>query len=233
MGSQVSQPPITPVPAATALPPSATSAPQPEPGRLLRLRPTQVLATVSGVALTPRDLGLRIGDHAQDLEIAEDRYRALLDSAIERELTVQAARKRGVELSAAQQRRVDELRAKAQASRDGKKTRWSDPDLSGPVAMEAQLSELAALMLQANLAERSGLPSPYVTPEDVARHYAENATAYPPLPSEPAARAVAWQQLEARIRGELASDFRSRYQTALRIFLERLRGEGDVRVNPA
>lgn len=209
---------------------TAPTAPAP---RLLRIHPAQTLATVRGAKLTLADLfALDPKRAGQPVELDPATYASLLDRAIDRQLTLQAAAEEGVTLTAEQQARIDARRAAQRKRHEDPNLVWRDEALSGDAALEFQLRDASAKLLQATLAEQAGVASPRVTADDVQRYYEAHASTYGALPTEPNARAQAWRQIDTAIRQQLARTADTRYQEAMTGFMRQMRATSAVTVSP-
>lgn len=219
---------VTIVPRATATPPlhEAPAAEAIDQGtRVVRVRPDQVLAAINGVAITLKDLiPLEDTEAGAEQTLESQMYEFLLKRAIERELTFQAARAQGVELSGEQQRQLAEMRSALERQ---------DPDVVQQLTMnsariEFDIRDATGLMLQANLAAHAGLPSPHVTPEQVEQYYASHTGDYRELPADPAERQAAWQEIDLQIRQKLVPQVEAEYQRNLRALLDQLKASANI-----
>lgn len=222
--SVVIVPPVT----STPTPRESPAAEAIEQGtKIVRVRPDQVLATVNGVAITLRNLApVDLAEASSEQVMSTEIYEFLLGRAIERELTFQAARERGVELTEEQQQQLAQRREQLERQ---------DPQLirqmtMNPAAIEFDLRDTAGLMLQANLAAQAGLPSPYVTPAQVEQYYQNHKAEYGELPSESAERQTAWQKIDRDIRQKLTPRLQAEYQQALDKLLDQLKASAQVTV---
>jgi hypothetical protein len=198
-----------------------------EPMRVVRARGTDVLATVNGVAITLKDLiPLAPADLSTEQTLSPEVYDAFLKRAIERELTDQAARAQGIQLTDGQQQQLERFRAMSQ---------HHDPDVlqemnKTPALVEFDVRDDASLLLQGNLAAQAGLPSPFVTPGQVEEYYAAHKADYGELPAEPEAHDAAWRQIDFAVRQKLTPEVQARYQEALRGFLDSLKAKANIKV---
>jgi len=169
------------------------------------VRPGQVLATVNGVALTPADLGI-----AEARAVGASRYAFLLDRAVGHEVARQAAAAEGITVT------------------DGPTT---DAAPASPEAAEFARREIETGRLEQALADRRGLPGPRVTRDQVEEHYAANVGQYGELPSEPAARAAAWKEVDLAIRQDLAPEVAARNAVAMDDLRQALRDAAAIEVS--
>jgi hypothetical protein len=193
---------------------------------LIRVPVDQVLATVNGVALTLKDLQPvsspgPAGGSEQTL--SPERYDFLLQRAIERELTVQAARASGVELSESQKHQL----ARFQADRTQPEPGVIRQLTRNTAQTEFELRDAAALMLQNSLLARQGV-SAHVTPERVEEYYRAHQAEYGELPADARAREDAWAKIDFQVRQLLAPTFQNEYQNQRRVFLDKLKAEAQI-----
>lgn len=220
-------------PAALA-PVQLPSAPAPEPAgapdaeRVIALRPGQVLATIRGVQVLAADLGLSFPGDGQPLQVASPMFDYLLARAIQREVVLQEARAKGVELEDPQKRRVEAALASAEAV----DPRVFDGKQGSTQGTEQRRRDLTAAALQVELFQRSGAPPASVTAEQVERYYQEHQDSLGALPASADARRAAWAQLELRIRDRLAGPSEAAWQKAQQEYLLRLVAAAGVQRAP-
>lgn len=225
-----------------ATPPSATKPPAGRPvpppavdavvlenagtaAEVVRVNANQVLGTVNGVAITLKDLVPVAREKAgTDQVLSAEMFGFLLNRAVDRELTVQAARSQGVELSEEHRQRLSEHQARSSKREDG----VFDTLQHSSESTEFQQRDLSAMALQYSLAEKAGVPSPHVTTEHVAAYYQQHQAEYRALPPDPAEREAAWEVIDQDIRSKLAPDLQVRHEAALKKFLDQLRASAQV-----
>ena len=207
----VTQPEPAPAPVAQALAAARTAAavqpnpvePPPDEPRLPMVdwAPGKPLAIVNGVAILPGDL-MAISADAASVSLRSDAFQELLKRAVERELTFQTARARGVVLQPEQQADVERVRAEALA-RAGAPYTLPGYNAEAQAAFEARERE-AQLLLNLLLGE-TGSPAAPATDEQIQQYYAAHAGEFSPLPRKAEAREQAWLLVESDIRAKLAA----------------------------
>lgn len=128
-------------------------------GQGVRLVAGKVLATVNRIPLTMADL-MPLGGGQMEVTMDVEEYQKRLEMAVEAELTLQAARSRGIGLDEAQQKRVIDIRqrqAKAfeQLQREG--ISWTSVTAE-QVAFEER--QAAVVMLQINMVQKQSGVAP-------------------------------------------------------------------------
>lgn len=197
--------------------------------KIVRVRADQLLAIVNGVHITLKDLVPIVkGQNEVEQSMSEDEFRARLERAIERELTFQAARGQGIQLTEAQQQRLGQIRAEYQADLTNPSLQWSTVN---EATIEFELRDTTALLLQTSLLSLVGAPSFYVTEEQVQDYYQTHLNQFEPLPSDPAERDAAWQTIERTIRERLASLNQAEYRDWVRKYLDQLKASASITVN--
>jgi hypothetical protein len=169
--------------------------------RAVRVGRAQVLARVNGTPITGDDLASFTTSSGADQELALPTLSFLLQRAIERELTLQAARAQGVELTQEQKGRVARLRQEGRG---------------GPAQVDFDARDLEGQFLLASLAQKAGVPPPFASAKDVEQYYESHRDQYDELPLAPAARAAAWLRIEIEIRQTLATERQAAYQEKVR-----------------
>ena len=203
--------------------------PQP-PGsnRVVRVRRGQVLAEVNGRQLSLRDLfPLPASSTNTDQIFSRDTYEYLLKRAVDRELILQTAKAEQVELTDDQKRYLASVRAMRERREPGQVTRLTLNDAQ----VDFEMADAQAFLLQDNLLARTG-SSPNVTPGQVAAYYQANIVQFGQLPLDSQARTQAWRTIDFNIRQQLAPAVRSSYQTQLLAYMDQLRAEANITVDP-
>jgi hypothetical protein len=197
--------------------------------KTVRIRTDQLLAIVNGVHITMKDL-VPIVKGMNDVEqtMTEDEFRVRLERAIERELTFQAAQGQGIQLTEAQQKRLQEIRAEHQAHLQKPGLQWSN--LNDPI-IEFDIRDNTARLLQASLMYLAGAPPFHVTDDQVQAYYKSHLNQFEPLPADAAERDAAWQKIDRTIRSELASENQKEYQNQVRKYLQQLKSAATITVN--
>lgn len=153
----------------------------------------------------------------------------MLDRPVARELAFQVAKAQQVTLASEQQEQLKAMRASLEQSQPGVTyLDPADPSRLVPDKVEFELRDAAGQMLQANLAAKAGLPSPFVDSERVQQYYAGHKTEYGELPTVPADRDAAWRKLDAEIRAKLSPQVQAEYKAALRAYLDQLKGAAQI-----
>lgn len=195
------------------------------PVSVVRVKPGQTLATVNGVAITLKDLVPLPAEKAgTDQLMSAEMYESLLNRAVEREVTFQAAQAQGVELTAAQRQRLANLRTRSEAREPG----VFDTVQQNPANVEFEQRDATGLLLQAALAEKAGVPSPHVTAAQVQAHYQQHLADYGALPADPAQRQAAWEKIDQAIRAKLAPQLQAEHQEKFQKFVEQLKASAQI-----
>ena len=190
-------------------------------------RPKQVLATVNGTPITLGDLfPLNTTNSEAEQQIAPEMYDYFLQRAIDRELTLQAAKAQGVTLTAAQDQQLAKMRAVREQAEPGLVRKLT----VDAAQIEFELRDARAFMLQSSLMAQAGA-TPNVTPDQVEQYYRDHVAAFGELPTDPQAREAAWQKIDYQIREQLAAPVRSQYQVQLKEYMNQLRAKAAVTVS--
>jgi hypothetical protein len=234
--------PAIPTPAEelyTAPPRLETVVPQEggEPLTVVRVRPDQVLATVNNIPITLKDL-MVVGTAQDGAEqsMSPDVYEFLLNRAIERELTFQAARAQGIRLTEEQQRQLDQIGTSKFAGDiedDGSPVAHLNVPGTAEQRRAFEVRDATAFLLQASLLAKAGVASPHVTSAQVEQYYRQHIAEYGQLPADAERRWTAWQQIDLAIRQRLARQVQQEYDEAVRELLDQLRANASVQVTPA
>ena len=149
-------------------------------------------------------------------------YDFLLNRAIDRQLTFEEARRRGVKLGEAQQQQLGAVRQQAIARGGSVPGEQTEDELT----LEERDTE--ASMLQTELLARAGTPPPSPTAEDVERYYQAHQKELAALPTDPAARAAARAKIDLGIRGRLATEQQQAWADKLQELLDGLRADAEL-----
>lgn len=180
-------------PSAVAAPPAYLRAARAQGAT--ELRAEQDVLYVDGIALFGKDVvAFRRGERAKGM--SAEMYAFLLQGAVERQLTLAAARAQNIELSQAQEQQLAAVRAQA-AERAGTALGARESD---EIELEARTAQ--AELLQGELLRRSGTPIPSPTDADVQRFVAEHAAELGKLPTAEPARSEILRQIRARLMTE-------------------------------
>lgn len=223
------------MPGKTASEPAASSTPVREtvaqedanlPTEFVRLRPEHVLAKVNGVEIKLEDLvGIPDANVGRDQVMSASMYDFLLDRAVEREAIVQDANAQGVELTEEQKGELAKMRSNLELR---------DPNAvyltMSQERVEFELRDAEGQILITELAKKAGLPSPYVTQEQVNTYYEEHKAEFPELPTDPEQQAAAWSAIDTQIREQLAPETEAAYQEQLKKLLEEIRNKAQIQV---
>jgi hypothetical protein len=192
---------------------------------MLRIKAGAVLATVNGTPIELKDLlPLPPGKENAEQMLSAERYAFLLDRAVDREVTLQHARAQNIELTEGQRRQLAGLRARSE-----KPTANVFDDLHhNPANADFEARDAAALLLQASLAEKAGVPSRDVTEEQVQRYYEAHRADYAALPSDEVQRQAAWERINQDIRVKLARQAAESHAEAFEKFVEQLRASAQI-----
>jgi hypothetical protein len=148
----------------------------------------------------------------------------LLNRAVEREVTFQAAKREAVELTAVQRQRLAELRARSEQHEPG----VFDTVQQNPTNVEFEQRDATGLLLQATLAEKAGVPSPHVTGAQVQAYYQQHQAEYGALPADAAQRQTTWEKIDQAIRQKLAPQLQAEHQERLQQFVKQLKAASQV-----
>jgi type IV secretory pathway VirB10-like protein len=131
------------------------------PSGVIRVRASQILATVNNFPIMLKDLEpLAPGDLSSEKEMESDVYQSRLNRAIEAELTFQAARSQNMSLNDEQQQRLQQIRDRAAADIAAYKSQGLQWTSIKPEQLEFEVRMISALLLQQNLvAHSSGVSS--------------------------------------------------------------------------
>lgn len=89
---------------------------------------------------------------------------------------------------------------------------------------------MTALVLQASLAEKAGVPSPHVTPVLVEAYYKEHQSEYGQLPADPEQQQAAWEKIDLEIRLKLAKELEIEHMRKFKQFVENLKAGAKITV---
>jgi hypothetical protein len=192
---------------------------------MVKIESDAVLATVNGAPVRLADLlPLPSRAEADRPVLSRERFESLLDRAITREVVVQAARAKGLELTTAQREQL--ARFKGRVSAVAANTFDTLQHQSANDAFAER--EAVASLLQSSLAEQAGVTGRDITPAHVLAHYQQNSSAYGVLPADPVARDRAWASIEQEIRLKLAKSAAEANETGMAQFLDQLRRDARV-----
>jgi len=198
-----------------------------QPPQMLRVPAASPLAKVNDVIITLKDLAP--GESAEKV-MSSEMYHSLLEQAIERELTFQAARAKGIELSEEQQQQREQVRAALLARHSQEDGKVAHLNLSGTIEDQIQfeLRDATSQLLLSSLLAMAGAPSPYVTEGQVQEYYLSHLDLYGALPASEAQRASAWQRIDYEIRQKLAPTVQTEYAEGVRHYFEQLKAKAQV-----
>ena len=191
---------------------------------MVRISPTQTLATVNGVAITLKDLvALPSEGESRERVMSAEMYDFLLRRAVDREIVFQTARREGIELSATQKQQLEVARKQSEEPLTGS---FDFQPKAENVDFEQR--DFAGLLLQTSLAAKAGVGSPHVTAEKVEEHFQRHKDQYGELPSDPEQRQIVWRRIDSEIRQKLASELRAEYEQQLQSYLGRLKSNATI-----
>lgn len=178
----------------------------------VKLGASQKVATVNGTSITGRQLlAWRAHDPAEQ-EMTAEMFASLRSRAIDRALVFEEARRKEVELGAAQLAQLKEVRKNAEARGE-----------LDPAQLDFEETDARAHILATMLLDKAGVAAPFATDADVKRYYEAHADDFDALPSEPAAREAARRKIAIDIRQILALELQEKYQQQVREYLDQLR----------
>jgi hypothetical protein len=193
---------------------------------VVRVKPDRVLATVNGVALTFKDLVPLPKEKAgAEQMLSAEMYEFLFKRAIDREVTFQAARAQGADLTENQKQRLAAIGAQSERR---------DPNVfdtlhESPENAEFEQRDLAGVALQSVLAEKSGVPAPYVTSEQVEAYFQAHKSNYPQVSIDPAQRsAESWLAADTDIRSKLTPLLQAEHDRQMAEFMTGLKAKAGV-----
>ena len=99
-----------------------------------------------------------------------------------------------------------------------------------PANTEFEQRDAMALLLQAALADKAGVPSPHVTAAQVQAYYQQHQAEYGALPADAAQRAAAWERIDEAVRLILAPQVQAEHQEQFQQFLDRLKAGAQITV---
>lgn len=178
------------------------------------VRRDDTLVTINGKPLRGSALlafpdgGAAPGEQSMSPEM----FTYLLERAIDRELTFQAAEAAKLEVSPEQRRALDGLRAKR-----------IDPTTATFDERDAE-----SQMLLSRLAQHAGVPGPYASAADVDTYYRDHIGEFDRLPDDAAQRQRAWRAIELDVRQTLSQDRQESYNAALQQLLAELRAAATI-----
>jgi hypothetical protein len=200
-------------------------------GKAVEVRAEQALAKVNGVTITLKDL-LPVGaaEAASKQSLSAERYDFLLNRAIARELTFQAAQAQGIKLTEEQNRQLKQVRESMLARYGTDPAKVVHLNVMGTLEdrIEFELRDAASPLLLHSMLAKAGAPSPYVTESQVEEYYRSHPTDYGTLPEDAVERQAAWQRINLEIRNKLTPEVQARYQQALEKMLEQLRANANI-----
>jgi hypothetical protein len=199
-----------PVPVAPVTP---APAPPPTAGEGVKVVRGATLATVNGVAISGADVVAFREKTAEALTLTPEMHEFLVRRAIERELTMQAARARKLELSATQREQLAQVRANAEQRGE-----------TDPAQLAFEEKEASAQMLLESMMTADGAPSAMVDDATIDAYLREHAAELGPTPREPDAA----QQRRIELRQKLYAEQAAAHEAKLREYLAGL--ERDARV---
>lgn len=201
--------------------------------RVVNVPAYATLAMVNGTPLTLKDLvPLPAADDGMSVSMESDEYRARLRDAINTELTYQAARKGGIELTEEQKAVVDSIRARKQADIEEYRKQgilWTSVT-EEQVAFQQR--RVAALLLQKNLMSANGMADVQITDDDITDYYQTHAAEFSPMPSDPLLKESAWANLKGQIGVKLLGLAREQETLANEQFLDDLRAGAAIQEHP-
>jgi hypothetical protein len=196
---------------------------------VIHVNATNVLAVVNGRAITLADLiPLNPARKIQEQEFSATTYKFLLDRAVNRELTLQAAKVQGVQLDDSQRQQLSQYRGQRALPEPGL-VQQLNVDAS---QIDFEVRDAEAFMLQTALLDKAGA-SANVTEQEARDYYDQHLTEFGALPTDEPARSRAWADIDFQIRTRLAPSKRAQFQTQLAAYMDQLRSGADIAMSPA
>jgi hypothetical protein len=206
----------------------------PKAAKVVRVSAVQALAKVNDANIGLKDL-LPVGAAVAEQAMSPETYDFLLQRAIERELTFQAARAQAIELTTEQIQRREQIRQRLLARRAADAAAQvlhlnavGTPDDQ----IEFELREITAQFLLNSLLAKAGVPGPDVTEERVKQQYESHRNEYAGTPADPAKKDSGWQKIDSDIRQKLATQVRVEHQQKVQEFFDQLKASAKITKNP-
>jgi hypothetical protein len=200
-----------------------------QPATIVRVPPSLALAKVNRVPLTLKDL-LPVGHSPGGAEqvMSPETYEFLLNRAIERELSFQAASAQGIALSEEQRRHLEQVHQRMieRESQPGVIHLNRSGTMEDQIAFE--LRDATSQLLLNSLLAKAGAASPHVTESQVNQYYESHRADFAVLPSDASEREKARQQIDFDIRQKLALANAAEHQAQRQHFLESLRANAAI-----
>jgi hypothetical protein len=195
---------------------------------VIHVNANNVLAIVNGRPIKLADLiPLNPARKIQEQEFSATTYKFLLDRAVNRELTLQAAKAQGVELDDSQRQQLSQYRGQRNLPEPGL-LQQLNVDAS---QIDFEVRDAEAFMLQTALLDKSGA-SANVTEQEAQDYYNQHLAEFGALPPEEPARSRAWADIDFQIRTQLAPSKRAQFQTQLSAYMDQLRSGANIAMSP-
>ena len=187
------------------------------------------MASVNGHALRFGDVvPLDSTNDGKAIEISPEGLNFFLKRAIDRELIFQTARAQGITADEGQNQQLADMIAQRNQPEPGGIARLN----AGPASRQFELRDAQAFQLQTALMAAQG-SSPNVTEDQALDYYRQHQAEFGELPVDPAARKLAWSDIDFQIREQLAFVTRSNYNKQLAAFMGQLESRASIVVSPA
>lgn len=197
---------------------------------MVELRPDMVLASVNDIHLSLPDLMALDPAAETERALRADAYAELLNRAIDRELTFQAAQAQGIDLHPTQEEELEEIRANALARAGAP---YMPADYNPEIQADFEVRDRRAQLLQNTLLGMPGRPADYISAEQVRDYFAAHRDEFPGLATDPPEDDPDWISAAAEIRNRLASELFIQHEKNRRELLEQLRQEASIEVRVA
>jgi hypothetical protein len=197
----------------------------------VRIPVAKVLAKVNGTPITLKDLVAGVGaDASVEQILSPAMYQALLERAIERELTFSAARAKGIELTEEQVRQREQVRQSLLARHAAPHESVVQLNVTGTLEdrIEFELRDVTSQLLLNSLLAKAGIHPGEVTEDQVQEYYQGHLDQYGALPGAGPERSTGWQRIDYEIRQKLAPAVQAEYAVAVRKYLEQLKAEASI-----
>lgn len=196
--------------------------------RIVRVPAGRALASVNGTAISLKDL-LPMGAGVEQV-MSPETYEFLLNRAVERELSFQAASAQRIELSDEQRRTVEQVRQRMleRENQEGVVHLNRSGKLEDQIAFETR--DATSQLLLNSLLTKAGAASPHVTENQVKQYYERHHADFAALPSDASERAKAWQQIDLAIRQKLVLENTAEHQAQRQHFLDSLRAKAAITI---
>ena len=143
---------------------------------------------------------------------------------MDREIALQTAQAQGLDLTESQREQLASLRARSERPAPN----LFDDLQHNPANADFEARDAAALLLQASLAEKAGVPARDVNPAQVKQYYQAHRAEFATLPEDAAGRQAAWENIDQDIRVKLAREAQAQHEAGFGRFVDQLRASATI-----